>query len=108
MSRKIVSVSEMVAIEKAATQIGISYAQMMETAGKNLARAVQSEFKQAPYKVLGLVGKGNNGGDTLIGLEVLAKLGWPASAYIVGERDREDVLVARCRQAGTALIWWEE
>ncbi|MDH5607295.1 MAG: NAD(P)H-hydrate dehydratase, partial [Anaerolineae bacterium] len=45
---------------------------------------------------------------TLIGLEVLAKLGWPASAYIVGERDREDVLVARCRQAGTALIWREE
>jgi NAD(P)H-hydrate epimerase len=84
---KLVTVAEMQAIEREADQAGWSYAQMMNAAGQGLADLVHSfyGYEENPV-VTGLVGSGNNGGDTLIALEALARNGWKARAYIVSQR----------------------
>jgi NAD(P)H-hydrate epimerase len=98
---KYVSVDEMVAIEKEADASGHSYAQMMEHAGLGLAEAIIDYYNHlADEGIIGLVGSGNNGGDTLVALAQLAELGWRASAYIVRPRPSDDPLVERLYQAG--------
>ena len=98
---KYVSVPEMVAIEREADAKGLTYALMMEFAGNNLADAVEHSFSS--YKsegVLGLVGSGNNGGDTLVALTRLNKLGWRTIAYLARPREAGDPLIERFLQQG--------
>ncbi|MCH7480546.1 MAG: NAD(P)H-hydrate dehydratase [Chloroflexi bacterium] len=102
---KFVSVAEMIAIEKAANSKGFSYEMMMENAGANLARIVNSSFSHMETKrVLGLVGKGNNGGDTLIGLSRMAEQGWEVCAYVVGKRNNSDEIVKSFVKSGGKII----
>jgi NAD(P)H-hydrate epimerase len=90
---KFVSVAEMVAIEKAADAAGLTYEKMMANAGKALAETVQNAYSHLDIKsIIGLVGKGNNGGDTIIALEHLQEEGWETAAYVVGNR-KGDVLL---------------
>jgi NAD(P)H-hydrate epimerase len=101
MFMKYVTVDEMIAIEKEANSIGLSYDQMMENAGKSLADVILDEYSQ--YKeqgILGLVGSGNNGGDTLVALYHLLQAGWNAAAYIIRPRSLEDELTRRFVNAG--------
>ena len=98
---KLVTVAEMQAIEREADEKGWTYDQMMEKAGQGLAEIVQSFFGyEDTQNVVGLVGSGNNGGDTLIALEMLAKDGWQACAYLVRPRADEDTLLQRFQEAG--------
>lgn len=106
---KLVTVSEMQTIEREANEQGWSYAQMMETAGHGLAEIVQSFYGYEETRtVLGLVGSGNNGGDTLIALETLAKSGWQVFAYLVRPRPAQDELLPRLRKAGGKVKSAEE
>ncbi|MEX2160290.1 MAG: NAD(P)H-hydrate dehydratase [Anaerolineales bacterium] len=100
---KLVTVSEMRAIEQAADGAGLTYAQMMENAGESLAAAVTTHCHGRDKSILGLVGPGNNGGDTLVALAHLAKTGRKASALIVGERKRDKYL-ARAKKAGLTVL----
>jgi len=100
---KLVTVAEMRAIEKAADAAGLSYAQMMENAGRSLANSIGAHSHKLEHKALGLVGPGNNGGDTLVALGALAAEGWEAAAYIVGERD-SDMYLKRLRAAGGQIF----
>jgi NAD(P)H-hydrate epimerase len=107
MEIKYLSVAEMVAIEQEADRGGLSYAQMMETAGKNLAISVQQQYDTISDKsVLGLVGSGNNGGDTLVALTYLAGWGWRCRAYLLKARVG-DLLVERAKSAGVEVILYE-
>ncbi len=102
---KLVSVAEMVAVEQEANASGLGYDQMMENAGRGLAEQIQLEFGSDWQRgVLGLVGSGNNGGDTLVALTALAQQGWPACAYLVKERPENDPLVKRLLQSGVKVI----
>lgn len=102
---KYLSVSEMVAIEKEADSGGWTYAQMMEQAGQGLADVVHHEFGYLrEYGVLGLAGSGNNGGDTLVALALLARRGWRAAAYLVRPRPADDPLVERLRHVGGEVV----
>ena len=102
---KLVSVAEMIAIEKAANSKGLSYEMMMENAGANLARIVTSSFSHVKSKrAFGLVGKGNNGGDTLIGLSRMAEQGWEVCAYLVGKRNNRDEIVKSFVKSGGKII----
>ncbi len=102
---KLVTVAEMRAIEKEADSKGVSYAQMMLSAGEALARIIETNFSSSKFRgAIGLVGPGNNGGDTLVALAWLAENGWSASAFLMKSRDDSDPLVIRLRQAGGAIF----
>ncbi len=75
MDMKIVTVEMMKSIELKANEAGFSYPKMMEKAGKGLANFVFDQMKHVNDQctIIGLVGPGNNGGDTLIALCELAK-----------------------------------
>jgi len=102
---RLVSVPEMIAIEQEADRSGLSYAVMMENAGLGLARVVDERYQYLkPGPVLGLVGSGNNGGDTLVALAHLADWGWQVQAYIARPRQAEDPLILRVQQGGGLLV----
>ncbi len=103
---KLVSVAQMRAVEKEADASGLSYEKMMQNAGEGLAAMIVDEFKDEEQQlaVVGLVGPGNNGGDTLVCLQVLAAAGWSASAYLVGKRPENDPLVASLREKDVPIV----
>jgi NAD(P)H-hydrate epimerase len=91
----------MQAVEREADQTGLTYELMMENAGTGLAELIIEKYgKQPDRSALGLVGSGNNGGDTLVALAILAKTGWKSSAYLVRPRPENDPLINRLRDAG--------
>jgi NAD(P)H-hydrate epimerase len=66
---------------------------------------VGSEFEDLKGGgILGLVGSGNNGGDTLVALVILADLGWTATAYIVRKRLKNDPLIEALISKGGKVI----
>lgn len=100
---KLVTVSQIQKIEKEADAGGLTYDQMMQNAGQGLAEVVADLFvDDDQLEVVGLVGPGNNGGDTLVALTVLANEGWKASAFLV--KRKKDDLVKRFTEAGGELI----
>ncbi|HEX5807024.1 MAG TPA: NAD(P)H-hydrate dehydratase [Anaerolineales bacterium] len=100
---KLVTVSQMQAIEKEADAGGLTYDQMMENAGQGLADIIYDLFEDdLETEIVGLVGPGNNGGDTLVALSELAQEGWKASAYLV--KRKKDELVKRFTDAGGVVL----
>jgi NAD(P)H-hydrate epimerase len=95
-------------IEKQADANGLSYAQMMENAGRGLAEIVNDLAHAEDWdETLGLVGPGNNGGDTLIALSHLAEEGWHACAYII-KRNTQDDLITHLLKAGGEVVFAEK
>jgi NAD(P)H-hydrate epimerase len=99
---KLVTVAQMRAIEVAADATGHSYAAMMAAAGKSLADHIAGHSRKGG-RIVGLVGSGNNGGDTLVALAHLARRGYKASAFIVPSRKR-DAYLTRAKTAGVAIV----
>jgi NAD(P)H-hydrate epimerase len=93
----------MQAIEKEADAGRLTYDQMMENAGQGLADIILGLYVgDEPSEVIGLVGPGNNGGDTLVALSTLAAQGWKARAYLV--KRKKDDLVKRFLEAGGEVL----
>ncbi len=86
---KIFTVAEMIAAEKAADNAGVSYAQMMESAGKAVADTIVARFSVVGRHVHILVGTGNNGGDGLVAGRHLAEAGAIVTIYLHRPRDAE-------------------
>src|SRR5688500_19454626 len=100
---KFVTVSQMQAIEKEADASGLTYDQMMENAGEGLADVILTLFiDEVEPEVVGLVGSGNNGGDTLVALTTLVEEGWKARAYLV--KRKKDDLLKRFTDAGGEVL----
>ncbi len=79
---KIVTTDEMRTLEKATDAAGWTYHDMMETAGKAVAAAIETQFTHlAPGPVLVLVGPGNNGGDGLVAARYLQSWDWDPRVY---------------------------
>jgi len=75
---KLVTVSQMQVIEKEADANGLTYDQMMHNAGLGLANAIFDFFAdEEELEAVGLIGPGNNGGDTLVALAALSRSGTP-------------------------------
>ena len=106
---KYVSVAEMVAIEKEADAASHTYAKMMEYAGRGLAEIIRDAYSFIEdKKALGLVGSGNNGGDTLVAFCYLQEWGWQTTAVIVRPRPENDPLVDRFLASGGKLFLIED
>lgn len=102
---KLVTVSEIQAIEKAADAAGHTYAAMMEHAGRGLAEIIEETYGYlAEEGILGLIGSGNNGGDALVALTYLAESDWKCAALLVRPRSPQDPLLERARAAGVTVI----
>ena len=69
---KIFNTTEMRQAELDAVNRGISLLQLMENAGQGASRALLELHPQAQYGLM-ICGKGNNGGDALVMVRVLAK-----------------------------------
>ena len=104
---KLVTVSQMQTLEKEADASGLTYAEMMENAGQGLAEVILEMFDtdDMELEAVGLVGPGNNGGDTLVALSTLAAEGWKTRAYLV--KRKKDDLVKRFAEAGGELLTGE-
>jgi NAD(P)H-hydrate epimerase len=101
---KVVTVDEMRAIERAADAGGLTYAMMMENAGRSIAQAILRRIPQiAGKRVAILVGAGNNGGDGLVAGHYLAEAGAQVAAYLVRERAADDPNLLRFKEHG-ALV----
>jgi len=102
---RILSVSEMRALESTTDMAGYSYAQMMEQAGKSLAVVVAQRLSPLRGRhVLVLVGPGNNGGDGLVAARLLHESGAHVTAYLTSKRDPEQDAVFKQTQASGVTI----
>jgi NAD(P)H-hydrate epimerase len=105
MTIKVFTVAEMVAAERAADAAGLSYSQMMETAGTRVAEAIQQRYNVADRRVLVLVGPGNNGGDGLVAGRHLAEAGAMVAFYLTKPRDAaQDDNMARVEEMGLEVL----
>ncbi len=84
---RILSVSEIRALESTANMAGHSYARMMELAGQGVARAIIQRMSVRGRRVLVLVGPRNNGGDGLVAARFLSDAGANVTAYLTRPRD---------------------
>jgi len=102
---KLVTVAEMRAIEQEADAAGLTYAKMMENAGRGLAEEIEVlSYSADGREVLALVGPGNNGGDALVALAHLAADDWRARAYLIRRDPKNDPLVERLQKAGGEIL----
>ncbi|MEW5987971.1 MAG: NAD(P)H-hydrate epimerase, partial [Chloroflexota bacterium] len=102
---KVFTVAQMVAAERAADASGLSYDQMMETAGRAVAEAIQTRHPMAGKRVLVLVGPGNNGGDGLVAGLYLAEAGADVAFYLYKPRDpAADANFAKIQAMGLTTI----
>lgn len=99
---KIVSVGQMQEIEKKADESGISYQKMMENAGKGAAKWVCNHFQKVPM-IIGLIGSGNNGGDTLVALAMLSQWGFRTMGFLAKTR-KDDALGKAYIKAGGSIV----
>ncbi|MFP4321752.1 MAG: bifunctional ADP-dependent NAD(P)H-hydrate dehydratase/NAD(P)H-hydrate epimerase [Anaerolineales bacterium] len=105
---KIVSVEEMIAIEKAADAAGHSYAAMMQAAGAALAERILARIVEygGSARVFILAGPGNNGGDGLVAGRLVKEAAPDAevTAYCLAPRPEDDDIAAAAREAGVFMV----
>jgi NAD(P)H-hydrate epimerase len=90
MTMKVVTVSEMRAIERETDAGGVSYTEMMERAGRGVAGAIMDWVDVSGRRVVVLVGPGNNGGDGLVAGRYLAQAGAEVAFYTLKPRADDD------------------
>ncbi len=89
--------AEMGRADQAAARHGHPSPELMEAAGRAVARAIRRHFGRC--RVLVLAGPGNNGGDGYIAARLLAQDGWPVHlAALAPPREGSDA-------AGAARLW---
>jgi hydroxyethylthiazole kinase-like uncharacterized protein yjeF len=107
---KVVTTDEMRRIEKAADAGGLSFATMMENAGRAVAEACQRDPRMGPgdRRILVLVGPGNNGGDGLVAARHLHDAGAQVKLYIGKRRLEGDDHYALTQERGIATTRAED
>ena len=106
---RIVTVKEMRQIEKTADAGGLSYADMMESAGRAVAEAIAQWTAVEGRRVLVIVGPGNNGGDGLVAAHYLHEMGADIACYIWKRRANNDVHLDRViEDGGVPVVWMKD
>jgi len=86
-------------IEKEADSAGLTYARMMENAGRAVAEEILRRAGDIGGKrIVLLVGSGNNGGDALVAGHYLAEAGASVSGYLVKELAEDDPNLVRLKE----------
>lgn len=91
--------------EEKANESGFSFDEMMRIAGKGLAQEVDKRFASCESKkVVGLIGGGKNGADTLIALTALHSSGWQTEAIKVSTSELPEWTVNEYQKTGKTLL----
>lgn len=77
---------EMAEADRLTTVAGTSVYQLMENAGRGVAREVLRRW--TPCRVVVLCGPGNNGGDGFVVARILADAGWTVTVALLGTPER--------------------
>lgn len=81
---RILSASEIKAVECAADKNGISFLRLMENAGAACAKVIRSKFDRTDKRtVVVLCGKGKNGGDGFVAARKLYENGYKVQVFLV-------------------------
>jgi len=105
---KIVAVEEMRHIEQTADAGGLSYATMMENAGRTVAEAIVQCAAAEGLQVLALIGPGNNGGDGLVAAHYLRDMGAEVTCYVWKRRVNDDKNFQRVVEDGIPILWMKD
>ena len=105
---KLVTAAEMGRIEKQADASGLTYAQMMENAGRAVAEALAERLPVAGRRVVVLVGPGNNGGDGLVAARHLHEMGAEVSIYIWKRDTTDDPNFAAVQERDIPIVHTDE
>lgn len=103
---KLLTLSEIQALERAADAAGVSYTQLMENAGRAVAEVVLARLGNDldAHKIVVLCGKGNNGGDGLVAAHYLSNAGARVTVYYTQLPDETDVKIKRLREKSVFLV----
>jgi hydroxyethylthiazole kinase-like uncharacterized protein yjeF len=105
---KIVTVEEMRQVEQTADAAGVTYATMMENAGRAVAEAVAWQVAVEGQRVVLLIGPGNNGGDGLVAAHYLHEMGAKAACYIWKRRVNNDGNFKRVVEDEIPMVWMKD
>jgi ADP-dependent NAD(P)H-hydrate dehydratase / NAD(P)H-hydrate epimerase len=105
---KIISVAKSRELENEANEGGLSFAQMMENAGRETAEAIQRRMPMKGKRVVVLVGPGNNGGDGLVAAHYLWQMGARVTCYLWKRDAEDDENLRRVEAERLPIIWAED
>jgi hydroxyethylthiazole kinase-like uncharacterized protein yjeF len=105
---KIITVEKSRELETRANEDGLSFAEMMENAGRATAQAILRRIKVRDSRVLVLVGPGNNGGDGLVAAHYLYEMGARVTCYLWKREVEGDANFHRVETDGLPVIWAED
>jgi hydroxyethylthiazole kinase-like uncharacterized protein yjeF len=91
-ARKILTVAEIAAADRAAIASGTPGIELMERAGTAVADAIAERFSPRPVCVL--CGPGNNGGDGYVAARLLKSRGWPVEVRALAAPATDDARAA--------------
>ena len=105
---KIITVEESRYLEKKTDEGGVSFAEMMERAGRGTARAIRRRIGARGKRVLVLVGPGNNGGDGLVAAHYLWEMGARVTCYLWKRNIEDDPNFQRVKEDRLPVVWAED
>jgi len=105
---KIITVEKSRSLEKKADEGGLSYAEMMENAGRRTAESISRRLGARDRRIVILVGPGNNGGDGFVAAHYLVEMGAQVSCYIWKRDIKGDVNAQRVEEDGLAVVWAQD
>lgn len=105
---KIISVEKSRDLENRANEGGLSFAAMMENAGRQTAQTIRRRVGARGRRVVLLIGPGNNGGDGLVAAHSLGQMGAHVTCYVWKRSANDDPNLRRVEEDGLPLIWSED
>lgn len=102
---KMITVEKSRSLEERANEGGLSFAQMMENAGRGTAAAVHHRLGSEGKRIVVLVGPGNNGGDGLVAAHYLWEMGGRVTCYIWKREIEGDTNFRRVDDDRIPVVW---
>lgn len=100
------SARDVATLDRAAAMGGVSVLQLMELAGFQIARCAWQMLSNKPGNVTAIVGKGNNGGDTLVAVRHLVTWDCAVTALLLTPRVQLDPLLRAHAEAAESSGAW--